>query len=187
MKFSKIAVYLFFVLCLCYLTFSLATDYQNNTTRSHCSFVIWVIDTIDLFIHETGHLVFKLFGRFMEILGGSLFQVIIPLATVIVFARSSLHSFPFTLYWTGQSMVNVSVYIGDAPYQRLQLISHAAIHDWRWLFDYTGMMEYAEDIAAGVNFVGLMTCIIGIGIGFYFIIQESTQLSSQNKITSSQV
>jgi hypothetical protein len=84
-------------------------------------------------------------------------------------------------------MVNVSVYIGDAPYQRLQLISHAAIHDWRWLFNYMGMMEYAEDIAAGVNFIGLMTCIIGIGIGFYFIIHESTQLSSQNKITSSQV
>ena len=83
MNIFKIAVYLFFVLCLCYLTFSLATDYQNNATRSHCSFVIWVIDTIDLFIHETGHLVFKLFGRFMEILGGSLFQVIIPLATVL--------------------------------------------------------------------------------------------------------
>jgi hypothetical protein len=73
----------------------------------------------------------------------------------------------------------VSIYIGDAPYQRLQLISRAAIHDWHWLFNYTGMMEYAEDIAAGVNIIGLITCIIGIGIGFYLVVHESIQLSSQ--------
>jgi hypothetical protein len=179
MNIFKIVAYLFFAICLCYLTFFLATDYQHNETRSHCSFIIWIIDTIDMFIHETGHLVFKLFGRFMEFLGGSLFQIIIPLATVVVFARSSQRSLPFTLYWAGQSIVNVSVYIEDAPYQRLQLISRAAIHDWRWLFNYTGMMEYAEDIAAGVNIVGLITCTIGIGIGFYFVVHESIQLSSQ--------
>jgi len=159
--------------------FSLATDYQNNATRSHCSFVIWIIDTVDLFIHETGHLVFTLFGRFMEFLGGSLFQVIIPLATMIVFAQSSRRSLPFTLYWTGQSIVNVSVYVGDAHYQRLQLISRATIHDWRWLFNYTGMIEYAEEIAIGVNFIGLIICVVGIGIGFYFVVRESIQLSSQ--------
>lgn len=178
MNILKIAIYLFFILSLCFLTFSLATGYQNNATRSHCSFVICVIDTVDLFIHETGHLVFGLFGRFMEFLGGSLFQVIIPITTVIVFARSSLRSLPYTLYWTGQSLVNVSIYIGDAPYQRLPLISHAAIHDWRWLLNYTGTIEYAGDIAAGINFIGLIICVVGIGIGFYFVVHESIQLFS---------
>jgi hypothetical protein len=114
----------------------------------------------------------------MNFLGGSLFQVIIPISTVIVFAKSSLRSLPFTLYWTGHSIVNVSIYIGDAPYQRLHLISRYAIHDWRWLLNYTGMMEYAEDFAGGVNALGLITCIIGIGFGVYFIVRESIQLSS---------
>ncbi|RPI04775.1 MAG: hypothetical protein EHM64_08790 [Ignavibacteriae bacterium] len=168
----NIILYVILLLFLCYLTYSLATDYQQNSTRNRCSFVIWVIDTIDLFIHETGHLVFRLFGRFMGFLGGSLFQVIIPLATVIVFARSSLYSLPVTLYWTGQSVVNVSVYIGDAPFQRLQLISRAAIHDWRWLLNSAGMMEYAEDISSVVNILGLLTCVAGIGIGIYLAVRR---------------
>ena len=112
---------------------------------------------IDLFIHEAGHLIFSIFGRFIGFLGGSLFQVIIPVATVIVFDRSSLKSAPFTLYWTGQSTINVSIYIGDAPLQRLQLISRGAIHDWRWILNHTGMIEYAGDIT------GLFICYTGIG------------------------
>ena len=37
------------------------------------------LDLVDLPIHETGHLIFRLFGEFMGIAGGSLFQVILPL------------------------------------------------------------------------------------------------------------
>jgi hypothetical protein len=172
MNIVRLALYGILIVYLCFLTYTLATDYQKNETRSRSPFVIWVIDTIDLFIHETGHLVFRIFGRFIYFLGGSLFQIIIPVATVLVFARSTLRSLPFTLYWTGQSIVNVSIYIGDAPSQRLHLISHAAIHDWRWLLNYMGTMEYAEDIAMIVNITGLLTCCVGIGFGLYFIIQD---------------
>ncbi len=52
----------------------------------------------------------------MELLGGLLFQVIITLVTVVAFSRSSQHSLPFTFYRTENSLVNVSVYVGDAPY-----------------------------------------------------------------------
>jgi hypothetical protein len=172
MNIFKIGLYAVLLVFLCSLTFSLATDYQKNETRSRCAFMIWVIDTLDLFIHETGHLVFKLFGRFMGFLGGSLFQILIPLAAVIVFAKSFLQSLPFTLYWMGQSMVNVSIYIGDAPYRRLQLISRSAIHDWNWLLHYSGTMNYAEDFALGVNLLGLIICIGGIVIGFYFTARQ---------------
>jgi hypothetical protein len=177
MNILRIIVYIFLILCLCFFTYSLATTYQKNETRSQVPFVIWVIDTIDLFIHETGHLIFGLFGRFIGFLGGSLFQVIIPFATVLVFARSALKSVPFTLYWTGQSIVNVSIYIGDAPYRQLHLISRAAIHDWRWLLEYTGMMEYAGDLASGVNALGILVCCIGIGTGFYFTGKDFIRLS----------
>jgi hypothetical protein len=164
---------------MCYFTFILATDYQQNETRNQVSFIIWVIDTIDLFIHETGHLIFSIFGRFIGFLGGSLFQVIIPLATAFVFAQSTLRSIPFTFYWFGQSMVNVSIYIGDAPYKGLHLISPAAIHDWRWLLNYTGTLEYAKDFALAVNIIGILTCIVGIGIGFHFLYKDTIFFLSQ--------
>jgi hypothetical protein len=114
----------------------------------------------------------------MEFLGGSLFQLIIPLTAVLVFAKTSLQSLPFTLYWTGQSLVNVSIYIGDAPYRRLHLISRTAIHDWYWLLNYTGTMDQAEDLARGINSIGLIACITGIGIGLYFAVQQYIRLPS---------
>ncbi|MGA3285971.1 MAG: hypothetical protein ABSD46_00940 [Bacteroidota bacterium] len=77
--------------------------------------------------------------------------------------------------------MNVSIYIGDAPYKRLHLISSAAIHDWRWLLSHTGTMEYAEDIAMIVNVTGLLTCCIGIGIGFYFATLDFRRLLSPEK------
>ncbi|MBN1397798.1 MAG: hypothetical protein JXA06_07190 [Bacteroidetes bacterium] len=178
MKILSTIVYCISILFLCYFTYSLATIYQENATRSQVSFFIWVVDTIDLFIHETGHLVFKMFGKFMEILGGSLFQVIIPLSALIVFGRANPKTIPFLFYWTGQSTVNVSIYIGDAPYQRLQLISRGLIHDWRWIFNRTGMMEYAGDLASIVNAIGILMCIIGIGIGIYFIVKDCINILS---------
>jgi hypothetical protein len=181
MNIFRLIVYCILVVCLCYFTYSLATSYQRNETRGQVSFIIWVIDTIDLFIHEAGHPLFSIFGKFIGFLGGSLFQVIIPITTAIVFARSSLQSLPFTLYWTGQSIVNVSIYIGDAPYQRLHLISRHALHDWHWLLNNTGTMEYAEDIAITVNINGLLTCCIGIGIGFYFATHDSLRLLTPEK------
>ena len=36
------------------------------------------LDAVDLAVHETGHLLFRLFGEFLMIAGGSLFQVIMP-------------------------------------------------------------------------------------------------------------
>ena len=36
------------------------------------------LDLVDLPIHETGHLIFRPFGEFIGVAGGSLFQVIFP-------------------------------------------------------------------------------------------------------------
>ena len=45
-----------------------------------------LIDGVNLLIHEAGHIVFRPFGEFMMIAGGSLFQVIMPLLFVGYFA-----------------------------------------------------------------------------------------------------
>jgi hypothetical protein len=168
MKIARSALYLILVLYICYLTYLLSTDYQRAGAREHVSFVIWTVDTIDLFIHEAGHFFFGIFGRFIGILGGSLFQVLIPVSALIVFFRSNPRSLLFTLYWTGQSLVNVSIYIADAPFKRLHLISKSAIHDWNWLLNNADLIDHADEIAAAVNAAGLLICTAGILAGLYF-------------------
>lgn len=139
-------------------------------------FTMWTIDTIDLFIHEAGHLVFRIFGQVLYFMGGSLFQIIIPVVTAVVFGRNNLRSLMFTLYWTGQSMVNVSIYIGDAPYQQLQLLSRHASDDWHWLMVELNLMDDIEAIASVVNVLGIFTCVVGIGVGMFFIGMDGYRL-----------
>jgi hypothetical protein len=171
MKRALIAFEIVILILLGYLSLYLATDYQTPHGRHDMPFLVWVIDTVDLFIHEGGHGIFRFFGQFMYVLGGSLIQFIIPIATIIVFLRTSgPRSLMATLYWLGQNMIDVSIYIADAPKQQLTLISRHAIHDWRWLCGYMGIMDSAGDLAAVVAFLGAISLVGAIGVTVYYIV-----------------
>src|SRR5215216_5934651 len=66
-------------------------------------------------IHEAGHVLFRPFGEFMGIAGGSLFQVIVP---AVFFGYFVWHKKPFSasivLFWVGNSILDVYVYAADA-------------------------------------------------------------------------
>lgn len=173
MKRALIAVEVLFLILLGYLSLYLATDYQTPHGRHDMPFVVWIIDTIDLFIHEGGHGIFKFLGQFMHFLGGSLIQFIIPVTTIVVFLRTSgPRTLMATLYWLGQNMINVSIYIADAPKQQLTLISRHAMHDWRWLCGYMGIMDSAGDLAAMVAFLGTVSLLGAIGVTIYYIVYD---------------
>src|SRR5688500_6425070 len=81
------------------------------------------LDDLNLAVHEAGHLVFSGFGETMTILGGSLFQVLVPMVFVGYFLRShQRYAAAATLTWVGVNLLNVSRYIGDARAQDLTLV-----------------------------------------------------------------
>ena len=157
---------------MAWLVLFLATDYGTPQGRVNMPFVLMVIDWINLFIHEGGHGVFWIFGQFIYMLGGSLMQLILPGAAVFVFLRSGIGTLPYTLFWLGQNIVNVSVYIMDAPYRRLPLISRNATHDWGYITDTLGVTHLAEDFGLAVKIIGILVCLGGIGTGVALIIQS---------------
>jgi len=60
------------------------------------------LDNVDLPIHETGHLIFRVLGEFMGVAGGSLFQVIFPAIFVGYFVwQRSYYSAVIVLLWVG--------------------------------------------------------------------------------------
>src|SRR5687768_10011251 len=72
------------------------------------------LDDLNLAVHEAGHLVFSGFGETMTILGGSAFQVIVPLAFVGYFARTrQRYAAAVTTAWVGVNLLNVARYVGD--------------------------------------------------------------------------
>lgn len=167
-----------------YLVLFLMTDYGTPQGRVSMPFVLIVTDWINLFIHEGGHGVFQIFGQFIYVLGGSLMQVILPGAAVVVFLRSGVGTLPYTLFWLGENIVNVSVYIMDAPYRRLPLISKYAAHDWGYITDTLGVTHYAEDFGLVVQILGILVCLGGMGTGIYLVVQKlREELSPPKAVT----
>src|SRR5258708_1757952 len=81
-------------------------------------------DNVDLPIHEFGHLLFRPFGEFMMVAGGSLFQVIMPLIFFgYFFWKRQFYSEAIVSLWVGQSIFNVYVYAADAVVMQLVLTS----------------------------------------------------------------
>jgi len=138
------------------------------------------LDNIDLPIHEFGHLIFRIFGEFIGIAGGSLFQVILPLVFVGYFIwHGSYYSAAIVTLWVGQSILNVWVYASDAVVMQLVLTSgftgaEGSFHDWNYMLERLGMLDSTKTVAGLIRFVGTLT-IIGASIAsLYFSFVDST-------------
>src|SRR5689334_15824598 len=123
------------------------------------------LDLVDLPIHETGHLIFRILGQFMGVAGGSLFQVIFPAVFVGYFAwRYQFYSAAIVLFWVGQSIINVWVYAADAVVMQLVLTSgftgtEGSFHDWNYLLTQTGLIGSTKTVAGIIRAAGTLVII----------------------------
>lgn len=124
-----------------------------------------LIDNVDLPIHETGHLVFSPFGEFMQFLGGTLFQLIMPSAFVVYFLRrGDRHAASVALWWVAQNFWNISVYVRDARNQDLDLVGGGE-HDWAYLLGELGWLKRDQVIAQRIWAVGVMLFVVATVAG----------------------
>lgn len=115
-----------------------------------------LIDGVNLVIHETGHLVFRPFGEFLMIAGGSLFQVIMPALFVGYFwYNGKYYSAALVLFWVGESILNVSVYAGDSVVLQLPLLGgQDSMHDWNYLLSSLDLLPATPKIAGAIRLLG---------------------------------
>lgn len=142
------------------------------------------LDLVDLPVHETGHLLFRPFGEFLMIAGGSLFQVIIPIVFVGYFVwYEKYYSAAMVLFWVGQSLLNVFIYASDAVVMQLVLTSgltgsEGGFHDWNYLLSETGLVNSTKTVAGLIRFLGTLTIIAAGILSIYYSIypQNETDL-----------
>ncbi len=137
-----------------------------------------LLDIVDLPIHETGHLLFRPFGEFLMIAGGSLFQVIMPAIFVGYFVwNEKYYSAAIVLLWVGQSILNVFVYAADAVVMQLVLISgltgsEGSFHDWNYLLTETGLLNSTRTVAGLIRLTGTLTIIAAIVAAIRFSFEK---------------
>jgi hypothetical protein len=155
---------------LAYLVYFLAADYDPTSSAFRPPFLLWITDWMNLYMHEAGHLLFKIFGWWMYFLGGSLIQILLPLSLVMIIARQRNWYIGTAGFWMGENMVNVSIYIKDAPFRKLHLIGKGLVHDWNWLL--SNNLDVAESLGDIVFIVGIILCAASIGAGIILAVRD---------------
>ena len=127
-------------------------------------------------IHEAGHVVFIPFGRFMSVLGGSLFQVLLPLVLMASFmfgfggSRRDNFAASLMLWWAAVSIIDVAPYIWDAFDPKMMLLggktgAESDGHDWQNLLGDLGLIKRAHLIAGIAHTLGLITMLVAYAWG----------------------
>lgn len=151
-----------------------------------CAFALWALwftlhgvdweviggsflHSIILPFHEFGHVLFMPFGRFMAILGGSLFQVLMPLGLMLAFLFKQRDTFGASamLWWAGQSLVDLSPYIRDAQTRSLPLVGGGGeeSHDWGNLLTMLGWLDHTIAISRLCFAAGVLVMLAGLTWG----------------------
>ncbi len=123
-----------------------------------------ILDTLDwanLSFHEAGHFILPIFGEFIDALGGSLMQIAIPVICTVHFLRHRQRAASsVALFWTGESITQVGVYVADAQRMKLPLIGE--IHDWNYILGSLNRLDQAEFLGQWVFLAGAATMFCAI-------------------------
>jgi hypothetical protein len=138
--------------------------YAATSTQWH------FIDSVNLVIHEAGHIVFWPFGELMHALGGSLFQILFPLVYVGYFYfKKQYFSASLLLFWVGQNCINVSVYAGDAILMQLPLLGgDSSMHDWHAILTMLHALRYTPEVASAFYAGGCIVMLFAAALSLYY-------------------
>lgn len=118
-----------------------------------------MIDVVFVPIHEGGHLLFRFFGEFLAVAGGTFLQLAVPLmlAAFFVFQRQAPGT-AFCMSFFFEQFLPISRYMADARAQELPLLTVGdrddVIHDWAYLFGKFGVLDHDTQIAHAVRVLG---------------------------------
>ncbi|MGA7828482.1 MAG: zinc ribbon domain-containing protein [Geobacteraceae bacterium] len=134
---------------------------------------------INLPFHEAGHLFFSPFGRFLQVLGGTLGQWLVPLIVLCAFmVKGNPFGAAVGLWWLGESFLDISPYMNDARAGQLMLLGGvtgsevADYHDWEVILTKLGWMQYDHFIARLTFGIGVVLMILSLTWGGYILWQQ---------------
>lgn len=136
----------------------------------------WWLHAVNLVFHEAGHLFFSPFGRFLQVLGGSLGQLIIPTAVIGVFLwQRDTFGTAVGIWWLGESFLDIAPYINDARAGQLILLGGVTgsevedYHDWEVLLGRLGMLQYDQTLARLSFGIGSLLMLVAMLWGSWLL------------------
>ncbi len=118
-----------------------------------------MIDLVFIPIHEGGHLLFRFFGQWISVAGGTFLQLFTPFALAVYFALNrQVAGTAFCSFFFFEQFLPISTYMADARAQELPLLTVGdadyVIHAWNYLFGSLGVLNHDTAIAGTVRALG---------------------------------
>jgi hypothetical protein len=141
------------------------------------------MDVVFIPIHEGGHLLFRFFGEFISVAGGTFLQLAVPLmlATYFFFQRQA-QGVAFCLFFMFEQFLPIATYMADARAQELPLLTIGdgddVIHDWNYLFGKLGLLQHDTQIAGTVRIAGWLGML---GVFAWFVWRGTRSTAATEK------
>lgn len=153
-------------------------DVPGGVAGSH---FLWAVLTP---FHEAGHyLIFRWFGEFVMILGGTLGQHLMPIVLAVALLRRG-DAFGAALFtWLlGYSVLMMAVYMYDAFDPRMLLLdgrtgADSDGHDWQNLFGDLGLLPRARAVGRGFGAAGRALMLASLAWAAWLLWLQKARLS----------
>ena len=138
-----------------------------------------------LVFHEAGHVIFRLFGEWVGVLGGTLAQLLLPAVIVVAFLWKNHDPFgaALGLWLLGVSLLDVAPYMYDALQPQLTLLNGSVGeeggHDWIYLFESMGLRPRAQFIGAATHKLGALVVWLALGWAAWLLVLQRRRIGGE--------
>ncbi len=114
-----------------------------------------ILDSANLAFHEAGHLFIGILSDRLNVYGGTILQLAIPIYIFFSFKkRGHQLASHWSMTWIAQNLLNIARYLGDARSQMLPLVG-GGMHDWTEILSRWHLLPYDHWIARLVQLIAL--------------------------------
>jgi hypothetical protein len=135
------------------------------------------LDYVNSGIHEWSAVFYDFGGIVFICFMQNLVQVVIPLlfAFYFFYTKQAL-GFAFSLFWSGDYLIQVGIYMADAVKMRLNICSlwyfecgDSSLHDWHIIFSAWGLLPESQAIGNFTRFIGSAVLIFSLAYLYLYI------------------
>jgi hypothetical protein len=125
--------------------------------------------------HEFGHILFRPFGEFLMLAGGSLAQILMPLGFLALFSLKNRDNFAASLmlWWSGTQWIDLAPYAWDALVPTHVLLTgrtgDTGAHDYIDMLGDLGLLHRAHEVAWLMHKFGFVVMLAAWAWGGYIL------------------
>jgi hypothetical protein len=142
---------------------------------------------VNLPFHEAGHIIFSPFGKFIQTLGGTLGQLLMPLVCCAVLLIKTRDPFgaSVALWWFGENFMDIAPYINDARALALPLLGGVTgkdvvdYHDWEYILGKLGMLQIDHTLASLSYAFGILLMLLTFAWGGFLLVKQFQKIGTK--------